>query len=43
MGVSQCIYDYLYMGKCTVAIDLVGELVEYIKECHQVTSNTKTI
>jgi hypothetical protein len=43
MGVPQCIYDYLYMCKCTVGIDLVGELVEYVKECHQVTSNTKTI
>jgi hypothetical protein len=31
MGVSQCIYNYLYMCKCTVAIDLVGELVEHVK------------
>jgi hypothetical protein len=43
MRVPQCIYSYLYMCKCTFAIDLVGGLVEYVKECHQVTSNTKTI
>ena len=43
MGVPQCVHYYLYMCKCSLAIDLVSELVEYVKECHQVTSDTKTI
>jgi hypothetical protein len=43
MGVPQCIHNYFYECECTLAIDLVGELVEYVKECHQVASDTKTI
>jgi hypothetical protein len=43
MRVLQCIYDYLRESKCTIAIDLVSILVEYVKQCHQVASNTKTI
>jgi hypothetical protein len=41
--VSQGIYDYLCECKCTIAINVVSILVEYVKECHQVASNTKTI
>jgi hypothetical protein len=43
MWVPQRIHNYLYECKCTLAIDLVGELVEYVKECHQVAGDTKTI
>jgi len=43
MRVPQCIYDYLYECKCPFPIDLIGELVEYIEECHQVASDTKAI
>jgi hypothetical protein len=43
MRVSQRIYDYLCECKCAIAIDLVSTLVEYVKQCHQVTSNTKTV
>jgi hypothetical protein len=32
MGVMQRIYNYLYECKCTFAIDLVSELVEYVKK-----------
>jgi hypothetical protein len=43
MRVSQGIYDYLCECKCTIAIDLVSILVEYVKQCHQVASNTNTV
>jgi hypothetical protein len=43
MRVSQGIYDYLCKYECTITVDLVGILVEYVKQCHQVASNAKMI
>lgn len=43
MRVPQCINNYLCECKCTFPIDFVRELIEDVKERHQVTGNTKTI
>jgi hypothetical protein len=43
MRVPQSVHNYFCEGKCTLAIDFVRELIEDVKECHQVAGSTKTI
>ena len=43
MGIPQRIYDYLCIFTCTFAVDFVGKFVKYVKENHEIASDTKTI
>ena len=41
--VPQCIHNYLCVDTCALSVYLVGKIVEYVEEHHEVTGNSKTI